>query len=119
QGKESLRGPQRRRGRTRARALQADFTQVEFGGAEIGIRGIVLVQAADARIAKKHTAAAIRLQAMLVGINDDGVYFRDGGERGLRVLCQIPRQREVAAVSGIGMNAETMLLAKREYSRQR
>ena len=49
QRQQFLRGPERGGCGAGAGAFKADFAEVEFGGAEVGVGGIVFVEAADAR----------------------------------------------------------------------
>src|SRR3954447_27076927 len=75
--KQSLRSPERGCSGAGPGTFKTDFAKVQFGRAEIGVGRIVFVEAPDIRIAKENAAAAVRLQAVLVGIDDDGVDFTD------------------------------------------
>ena len=79
----------------------------------------MLVDAAHARVAKQHATAAVGLQAVLVGIDDDGVSLVDAGESGAGIGVQVVHQPEVAAVGRIHVDAEIVLLSEGENRRQR
>jgi len=78
----------------------------------------VLVQPPDCRIAKQHATATVGLQAMLVGVNHDGIGVLNLAEVSARFFREVSRQSEIAAISGIGVDPETVLLAKGKNFRQ-
>ena len=55
------------------RTLEGDFSEVEIFGREVGVRGVVFVEATNCGVTEENTAAAIGLKAVFVGIDDDGV----------------------------------------------
>src|SRR5580658_6339175 len=89
---QPLRSPECHSRGSGAGALQADFAQVEFGRGEIGIRRVVLVKTTDLRIAEENAAAAIWLQAVFMGVDDDGVSFGDASKGSSGVCVEIRRQ---------------------------
>ena len=76
-----LGGPERDGGGAGAGALEADLAEVELLGGEVGVRGVVLVEAAHGGVAEEDAAAAVGLEAVLVGVDDDGVGLGDGVDR--------------------------------------
>jgi len=62
---------------------------MEFGGAEIGVGGVVFVEASDVGIAEEDAAAAVGLEAVFVRVDDDGVGLTDARERGGSIGTQI------------------------------
>ncbi len=103
-----------RRGRSRARALQAYLAQVEFRGAEIGVGRIVLVQSADFGVVKQHAAAPIGLQSVLVRIDHNRVRFSDPRKSSTCPFPEVLCQHEISAIRGVGMNPESMFSAEGE-----
>src|ERR1700737_2889659 len=91
---------------------------MEFGGTEISVGRILFVELANSGIAEQDTAAAIRLQSMLVRVDHDGVDFTDFRERRLCIFIESPSEHEVAAVGRVGMDAEAEFLAQRKDFRQ-
>ena len=81
-GEELLRGPESDGGGSGAGTLERDLAEVKIFGGEVGVRGVVFVEAADGGIAEEDAAAAVGLKAVLVRVDDDGVGLRDGVEGG-------------------------------------
>ena len=81
-GEQLLGGPESDRGGSGAGALERDLAEVEILRREVGVGGVVFVEAADGGVAEEDTAATVGLQAVLVRIDDDGVGVRDGVEGG-------------------------------------
>ena len=118
-GQQLLRGPQRDGGCARAGALQADLAQVQLVRAEIGVGRVMLVEAANSGVTEQDAAAAVGLQAMFVGVDDDGVHVREGVIGGTRCNGQIFCKREVAAVGRVHMDTEAILLLQFKNTQQR
>ena len=78
----------------------------------------MFVQRPHTRIAKQHAPAPVRLQAVLVGINDNRVGLADLVVCGAGFLRQISGEGEVAAVGRIDVQAEAVLGAQAKYLRQ-
>ncbi len=76
-----------------------------------------MVKAAHSRIAEEHTAAAVGLEAVLVGVHHDGVALGDGAERcRWDVLRPGPGHDGVeAAVSGVHVKPDPVAVAQREH----
>ena len=68
----------------------------------------MLIEPPNSRITKEDAAAAIRLEAVLVGVNNDGVGFADPGKRLGCVPAEIRREFEVAAVRRVHMHSEAV-----------
>ena len=85
---QPLRGPQGHRRCPGPGTLQADLAKVQLLGSEVGVRRVVLVEAAHAGVAKEHAAAAVGLQPVLVRIDDDRVGLIDHREGPPRRLVQ-------------------------------
>ena len=73
---QALCSPQRHRRSARPGTFQADFAEMQLGRSEISVRRFVLVDRTDAGIAKQHATAAVRLQSVLVRVNDDRIRAR-------------------------------------------
>ncbi len=98
-----------------ARALEADLPEVQVRRGEIGIGRVVLVMGADGGVSEQDAAAAIGLQAVFVRIDDDGIRRADGVEGGPGLRRQIVRQREIAAIGRIDMDAAAVPAGQRQY----
>jgi len=72
----------------------------------------VAIQCADDRIPEQHAAAAIRLEAVLMRIDHDGIRFARRIECSARFGAEIFREREVAAIGRVGMNAKAEAFAE-------
>jgi hypothetical protein len=74
-----------------AGALEGDLAEVKVFRGKVGVGRVVFIEAADGGIAKENGSTAVGLEAVLVGIDDDGVSARDGvvGAAGLR--CEVRR----------------------------
>src|SRR5580704_16728147 len=114
-----LRGPEGGGCGAGARTFETDFAEVKFGGAEVGVGRIVFVEAADSRIAEENAAAAVRLETVLVRVDDDGVNDVETREGAVGVGAEIFRQIEIAAVSRVNVNPEAILFAEIENHRKR
>ena len=66
---------------------------MQLTGAEICVGGIVLIEAADTRIAEEHTTAAVRLKTMFVRVHNDRVHFFEAVEYPPRVACKVAVKR--------------------------
>ena len=110
------RQPQAGGRRAGARALQADLAQVQVGLGEVRERRVVAIDALHGRIGEQHRAAPVGLQAVLVGVDDDGVALRDRGVRGGRDerIVAAREQREEAAVGAVDVQAHPVALAQGE-----
>src|SRR5271154_309018 len=86
---------------------------------EIGVGRIMFIEAAYGGIAKKDAATAIRLQPMLVRVDQNGVGLRHAGKgtRGLVAECR--DELEISAVGRIDVNPEWINAAQREHVMQR
>ncbi len=80
-GNSLLRGPQRHRRGPGAGTLQADLAKMQLIGSEVGVRRVVLVEAAHGGVAEEHAAASVRLQPVLVRVDDDRVGLIDHRNR--------------------------------------
>ena len=78
----------------------------------------MFVQRPDTGIAKQHAPAPVRLQAMLVGINNNRVGLADLVVCGAGFLRQISGEGKVAAVRRIDVQAEAVLGAQTKNLRQ-
>jgi hypothetical protein len=83
---------------------------MEIFGGEVGVGGVVFVEATDGGIAEENAAAAVGLETVLVGVDDDGVSVRDGGEGGFGFGGKIGCEGEVASVGCVYVDAEAVLL---------
>ncbi len=90
---------------------------MQFGGTEVGIRGVVLVEATVRGIAEQHATAAIRLQPVLVRVDHDRVDFRQllVGKPVWRV--EPGAKAEISPVGGVGMDANVVLLSQLQDGR--
>src|ERR1700743_67485 len=79
----------------------------------------MLVEAAYRRVAKKNAAASIRLQTVLVRVNDDRVRFVNPGIRPGGIACQVRDQLEIPTVSSIDVDAEFIKPTQLQYAIQR
>ena len=79
---ELLGGPEGDGGGSGAGALEGDLAEVEVFRGEVGVGRVVFVEAADGGVAEEDAAAAVGLEAVLVGVDDDGVGVGDGVEGG-------------------------------------
>jgi len=79
----------------------------------------VTVQPAYGRVPEQYAAAAVGLQAVLVGVHDNRVDVGQPVERGARVFAEVSREREVAAISRIGMDANAPRRGPLQDVRQR
>ena len=93
--------------RPRPRALQADLPEVERRRREVRVRRVVLVQPPDRGIAEQHGAAAVRLEPVLVRIDDERVGGGGRRERPLRRGVEIVGEPEEAAVRRVDVEPET------------
>ncbi len=73
----------------------------------------------DRGITEQHAAAAVGLQAVLVGVDDDGIDVGHAVEGGARLGREVVGEPVVAAVGTVGVQAEAVALAQREDLRQR
>ena len=72
--RQHFKGEPQGRGRsTSPAALERDLAEVQLIGAEVGVGGIVDVEPPDARIGEEDGAAAVGLEAVLMGVDDDAV----------------------------------------------
>ena len=74
----------------------------------------MLVETADAGILEQHATTSVGLKAVFVRVNDDGIDLR---KQVVDAACfggQVIGQSEVAAISRIGVDTETILLAEFE-----
>ena len=76
---QSHRRPECRRRGPGPRAFQRDLAQVQLGRAEVGVGRVMPVEPADGRVAEKHAAAAIRLEPVLVRVDDDRIRLTNAG----------------------------------------
>jgi hypothetical protein len=60
-GEQLLGGPESDRRGAGARTLERDFAEVEVLRGEVGVGGVVLVEAADGGVAEEDAATAVRL----------------------------------------------------------
>src|SRR6266568_255073 len=75
----------------------------------------MLVKAPNGGIAKQDTSASVRLQAVFVGVNNNGIGLAHGGISSSGWLVQrFGNQPEVASVSPVDVNAEAVALAQRQ-----
>ncbi len=66
----------------------------------------MFVEAPDGGVAEEDGATAVGLEAVLVGIDDDGVGMWDGVEGGAGLGGEIGGEGEVASVGCIDVDAE-------------
>jgi hypothetical protein len=99
-----------------ARALEADLAEVQLGLGEVGEGRVVAIDALDRRVGEEDRAAAVGLQAVLVGVDDDRVALRDRrvGSRLDERLLAPGQQREEAAVGAVDVQAHAVALAQGE-----
>src|ERR1700749_3008384 len=81
-GGKLLGRPESYGGGSGAGALEGDLSEMEVLRGEVGVRGVVFVEAADGGVAKEDGAAAVGLEAVFVRVDDDGVGLGDGVEGG-------------------------------------
>src|SRR5690242_16728319 len=86
---------------------------------EIGIWRIMLIEAPHAGIAKQDASAPVRLQAVFVRINYDGIGFPNTGKCALSFCAEIFCQDKITAVGSVRMNPESILLTQHEYLAER
>ena len=85
---------------------------------EVGIRRIVLVEAANGRVAEENASTPIRLQAVLMRIDNDGVSLRSQLKCPARGLVEMCRDKaKVASIGGVEVNAKYFELAARAIPR--
>src|SRR5207245_4257485 len=101
-----------------ARTFERDLAEVHLIRREVRVGRIVPVEAPNRWVAKQHAPAPIRLQPVLVGIDDGGGRFADALERRVGVGFEVVRQQEVAAVRGVGVNPEVVAAAQVDYGRE-
>src|SRR5262249_55081876 len=109
-GEKLLRSPKCDGGGSGAGTLQRDFSEMEILGREVGVGGVVFIEAADGGGTEEDTAAAVGLEAMFVRVDDDGVGVRNGIKGGAGLGRQICREGEVTTVGGVDVNAEAVFL---------
>ena len=109
-GEQLLGGPESDGGGSGAGALEGDLAEMEFLRGEVGVRGVVFVEAADGGVAEEDAAAAVGLEAVLVRVDDDGVGVRDGVEGGAGLGGEVGGEGEVATVGGVDVDAELVFL---------
>jgi hypothetical protein len=101
-----------------ARALERDLAEVQVARREVGVRRVVPVEPADDGITEQHAAAAVGLEAVLVRIDHDGI-ASPMRSKAAGVRVEVVREREVAAVGRVDVQAEGMALAQRDDPGQR
>ena len=79
----------------------------------------MLVEASNGGIPKEDAAAAIRLQAMLVRVDDNAVDLAKPVVGVSRRTVEVVGQSEIAAVGGIRMDAKPVMAGQREQLGQR
>ncbi len=97
-----------------AGAFEGDFAEVEFFGGEVGEGRVVLVEAAYAGIAEEDSSAAVGLEAVFVGVDDDGVGVGDGVVGSAGGGREVGREGEVASVGRVDVDAEFVFLLEEE-----
>ena len=105
-GQKSLGRPEGHGRGSGARALKRNLAEVKLVRAEVGVRRIVPVESPDRRVPEQHTATAVRLQPVLVRINDHGIGVSDPGKRPPRLGAQVARQGEISPIGGVDMNSK-------------
>src|SRR5579863_6817205 len=108
--KQALRGPECDGGGSGTRTFERDLAEVQVFGSEVRKRRVVFVVAPDAGIAEEDAAAAVGLEAVLVGVDDEGVGVGDGVEGGACGGREIAGEGEVASVSRVDVDAEGVFL---------
>ena len=91
---------------------------MEFVGTEVSIGRVVFIISSDSRIFEKNTAAAIGLESVFMGINDNGIDFFDMLESRERFWRKVIHQDKITTVGCVSMNAEFMLGLKFENLRK-
>src|ERR1700722_11746086 len=92
---------------------------MEVFGGEVGVGRVVLVEAADGGVAEENRAAAVGLEAVFVGVDDDGVGLGDRVEGRTGFGGEVGGEGEVASVGGIYMDAELVFLLEGEDAVER
>ena len=113
-GEKLLGGPESYGRGSGAGALEGDFAEVEILRGEVGVGGVVFVEAADGGVAEEDAAAAVGLEAVLVRVDDDGVGVGDGVEGGAGFGGEVGGEGEVASVGGVDVDAEVVFLLEGE-----
>ena len=113
-GEEALGGPEGDGRGSGAGALEGDLAEVEVFGGEVSVGGVVLVEAADGGVAEEDASAAVGLEAVFVGVDDDGVGVGDGVEGSAGCGREVGGEGEVASVGGVDVDAEFVLLLEGE-----
>jgi hypothetical protein len=108
--KQLLRSPESDRGGSGTGALEGDLSEMKIIGREIGIGRVVFVKPADGGVAEEDAPAAVRLETVLVRVDDDGVGVWDGVEGGASLGGEIGGEGEVSAVGGVDVDAEFVSL---------
>ena len=93
-----------------AGALERDFAEVEIFGGEVGVGGVVFVEAAYGGIAEENGSAAVGLETVLVRVYDDGVGEGNGIVGGAGFGGEIGGKGEVASVGRVDVDAEFVAL---------
>jgi len=101
-----LGGPKSNGRRSGAGALEGDLAKVKIFGGEVSVGRVVFIKAAYGGITKEDAAAAVRLEAVLVGVDDDGVSVEDGIEGGATGRVEVGDEGKVTAVRGVDVDAE-------------
>ena len=110
-GEELLGGPECYRRGPGARTFEGDLAEVEVFRGEVSVGRVVFVEAADSRVAKEDAAAAVGLEAVLMGVDDDGVGVGNGIEGGRGFGGEIAGEGEVASVGCIDVDAKVVFSA--------
>src|ERR1700730_6726837 len=82
---------------------------MEVFGGEVGVRGVVFVEAACCGVAKEDAAAAVGLEAVLVRVDNQRINSGDDVEGGASGGVEVGAEGEVASVGGVDVDAELVL----------
>src|SRR5262249_4688317 len=97
-----------------SRTFQTNFTQMQLRRTEIRVWRIVPIEPANTRVTKQTEAGAVRLKAVLRGVDDNGVGFANLGKCAFRPRAEVFCQNKIPAICRVRVNAESVFLAQRE-----
>lgn len=79
---------------------------MQFVRTEVRVWRIVLIHPTHSRVAKQHAPTAIRLQPVLVWVDDDRVGGADRVEGSSGLHSQVSGEREITAIGGIHVQSK-------------